>query len=97
MVLFTVILAYTAQITRGLIDGKGWNAYLIPSVHGLFGLLGIILLLVITKMGKKIVAARETGERWSELRLKHGRAADIIIILAVLHGFLGFLYIFEVL
>jgi hypothetical protein len=29
--------------------------------------------------------------------LKHGRAADLIVVLAFLHAFLGFLHIFKVL
>jgi len=56
-----------------------------------------VLLVIMTNMGKGTAKARVDGESWSELKIKHGRAADIIIILTILHGFIGFLYIFEVL
>ncbi|MDP7202604.1 MAG: hypothetical protein QGF72_00560 [Candidatus Poseidoniaceae archaeon] len=95
--LFTVSVAFIAQVARGLIDDEGWNAYLLPSVHGIFGILGIGLLVIMTNMGKRTAKARVEGESWTDLKLRHGRAADIIIILTILHGFLGFLYIFEVL
>ena len=92
-----VTIAFAAQIIRGVIDGVGWNSYLTPSVHGIFGILGLGLLLIMTNMGKKASAARKQGEKWSKLKITHGRAADIVVILALLHGFIGFLYIFEVL
>ncbi len=95
--IITVGVAFSAQIVRGVLDDKGWNAYLMPSVHGVFGILGIILLVVMTNMGKRTAKARVDGETWTDLKVKHGRAADIIVILAILHGFIGFLYIFEVL
>jgi len=95
--LITVCLAFIAQMIRGMLDDKGWNAYLMPSVHGIFGILGIVLLVIMTNMGKRTAKARVDGESWTELKVRHGRAADIIIILTVLQGFLGFLYIFEVL
>ena len=95
--LITVAVAFSAQVLRGIIDDKGWNAYLVPSVHGIFGILGIVLLVIMTNMGKRTAKARVDGESWTEMKIKHGRAADIIIILTILHGFIGFLYIFEVL
>ena len=95
--LFTVSVAFSAQVIRGLMDDKGWNAYLLPSVHGIFGIFGIGLLVIMTNMGKRTAKARVEGNSWTDLKVSHGRAADLIIILAILHGFIGFLYIFEVL
>jgi hypothetical protein len=95
--LITASMAFIAQAFRGIIDDKGWNAYLMPSVHGIFGILGIGLLVIMTTMGKRTAKARVESESWTELKVRHGRAADIIIILTILHGFIGFLYIFEVL
>lgn len=95
--IIVVSIAFAAQISRGIIDGVGWNAYLIPGVHGIFGIIGIGLLLIMTNMGKRASAERKSGGKWNHLKISHGRAADIVVILALLHGFIGFLYIFEVL
>jgi hypothetical protein len=48
-------------------------------------------------MGKKAKIAREQGGSFSNLKLKHGRMADIVVALVFIHAFLGFLYIFAVL
>jgi hypothetical protein len=37
------------------------------------------------------------GEKFSHHRIKHGRAADLIVVLVFIHAFLGFLYLFMVL
>jgi hypothetical protein len=48
-------------------------------------------------MGKRAKTAREQGDSFSNLKLKHGRMADLVIALVFIHAFLGFLYIFDVL
>ena len=92
-----VILAFCAQLFRAWREGVALHTHLIPSVHGIFGLLGLGLLYYMTRLGLQTRDAREAGQSWDGNRLKHGRAADLVMILAVLHGFIGFLYIFEVL
>ena len=96
LAIVAVTIAVSAQIIRALIDGKPPLFYFHLNIHGIFGIVGVGLLLFMTGLGKKVVAARESGEKWNELKLKHGRAADLVMILAILHGFIGFLYIFEV-
>lgn len=96
LAIVAVAIAVSAQIIRALIDGKPPLFYFHLNIHGIFGIVGVGLLLFMTGLGKKVVAARESGEKWNELKLKHGRAADLVMILAILHGFIGFLYIFEV-
>jgi|TARA_B100001113_G_scaffold332752_1_gene310031 hypothetical protein len=67
------------------------------NLHGYMGPLGFILLLVLTRMGKQTRDARNSGKKFNHIKLKHGRAADFIVIIAIIHAFLGFLYIFSVL
>jgi len=67
------------------------------NLHGYMGPLGFILLVVLARMGKKTRDARISGKKFSHMKLKHGRAADFIVIIAIIHAFLGFLYIFSVL
>ena len=78
----SVLIAFFARYITGL--------GLIPqSLHGFTGPIGIILLWVMTRWGKK-------SRKDKIAKTKHGRAADLLIILMFLHSFLGFLYIFEV-
>ena len=67
------------------------------NLHGYMGPLGFILLVVLARMGKQTSDARISGKKFTHMKLKHGRAADFIVIIAIIHAFLGFLYIFSVL
>ena len=67
------------------------------NLHGYMGPLGFILLVVLARMGKQTRDARISGKKFTHMKLKHGRAADFIVIIAIIHAFLGFLYIFSVL
>ena len=78
-----VMIAFMARWYTGLGLMPG-------SLHGFTGPLGITLLWITARWGRK-----SRKDRIS--RKKHGRAADLLIALVVLHSFLGFLYIFEVL
>ena len=91
-----VLVAFAANIWKGYTEDGNWSSHIYPnSVHGVLGLFGLILLTITWKMGNKIVTLREAGKKWSLDKTKHGRAADLIVILAVIHAFIGFLYIFE--
>ena len=78
----SVLIAFTARWYTGL-------GLLPGSLHGFTGPIGIILLWVMARWGR--------NSRKDKLqKVKHGRAADLLITLMVFHSFLGFLYIFEV-
>ena len=79
--------------TNGDVFSEIWPT----NLHGFMGPLGFILLVVLAKLGKQTKSARIAGEKFTHLKLKHGRAADFIIIIAIIHAFLGFLYLFSVL
>ena len=40
---------------------------------------------------RQVLSQREQGEAWSTTKQRHGRAADLIIIIGCIHAFLGFL------
>ena len=91
-----VSIAFLANIWRGYQEGS-WTTYLLPnSVHGATGLVGSVLLYITWNYGRRVVAKREAGESWAQEKVKHGRAADIIIIVGCIHAFIGFLHIFNV-
>ena len=91
-----VLVAFAADIWTGYTEDGDWLPHIYPSsVHGILGLFGLILLTITWRMGNKVVTLRDSGEKWSLDKTKHGRAADLIVILAIIHAFIGFLYIFE--
>ena len=80
--IISVMIAFIARWYTGL--------GLIPgSLHGFTGPLGITLLWITARWGKKSRKDRVT-------RKKHGRAADLLIAVMFFHSFLGFLYIFSI-
>ncbi|MAX46116.1 MAG: hypothetical protein CMB24_04880 [Euryarchaeota archaeon] len=80
--IISVMIAFTARWYTGL-------GLLPGSLHGFTGPIGIILLWVMARWGRK--------SRKDKLqKTKHGRAADLLIALMIFHSFLGFLYIFDV-
>ncbi len=96
-----IIVALVAVAGRAI---AGWRsqgdlmAEIWPtSIHGITGPIGIVILWQLSRMGKKAKVAREQGDSFSNLKLKHGRMADLVVALVFIHAFLGFLYIFAVL
>ncbi len=81
--IISVLIAFTARWYTGL-------GLLPGSLHGFTGPIGIILLWITARWGR--------NSRKDKLqRAKHGRAADLLIVLMIFHSVLVFLYIFEVL
>ncbi len=96
--LLVIIVAFLGRAIAGWrSNGDVFSEIWPTNLHGFMGPLGFILLLVLARLGKKTKAARLAGEKFSHVKRKHGRAADFIIVLAVIHAFLGFLYLFSVL
>jgi len=79
----SVLLAFTARYYTGI-------GLMPESLHGFTGPIGITLLWIMTRWGKR-------ARRDKIARTKHGRTADLLIILMIFHSFLGFLYIFKIL
>ncbi len=95
---FVIIVAFIGKAIAGWrSNGDIFSEIWPTNLHGFMGPLGFILLLVLAKLGKQTKSARIAGEKFTHLKLKHGRAADFIIVIAVIHAFLGFLYLFSVL
>ena len=96
---FVVIcIAFASNAVVGLRDGDKLFASLIPgSLHGFMGPVGFALLYILARMGRKARDARQEGRKFRHIALKHGRAADLVVVLVFINAFLGFLYIFTVL
>ncbi len=66
-------------------------------LHAGGGLIGLILITVLWRKGRKTRDLRNAGEPWSTEKQRHGRASDAIMILIGLHAFLGFLWLMQLL
>lgn len=92
-----VLIAFIGRMIAGYRSEGDIFAEIWPtSLHGFIGPLGLVLLVVMTNLGQKAKQQRDAKESFNQTKIKHGRAADLIMIFIFIHGFLGFLYIFSV-
>jgi hypothetical protein len=93
-----ILVAFTGRAISGWYSNGDFTSNLLPqSLHGFMGPVGFVLMVVLTRMGREARDKRKAGESFATVKLKHGRAADIIIYLVFIHAFLGFIYTFDVL
>ena len=93
-----ILVAFAARGFTGWYDGQGVVTSLMPqSLHGFMGPVGFGLMVFMTRLGKQARAQRTSGESFHATKLKHGRAADLIVYMVFIHAFLGFIYTFDVL
>jgi hypothetical protein len=93
-----VALAFGSNAIRGLIDTNDATSYLLPGhFHGWSGLLGLMLMLVLWRLGRKTRDAKAAGEPFARERELHSKFSDLMAALVVIHAFLGFLYLLTIL
>ena len=93
-----ILIAFVARAVEGWhTNGNPWTNLVPQSLHGFMGPIGFALLVATTRMGRQARSQRLAGESFAQTKLKHGRAADVIIYLVFIHAFLGFIYTFDVL
>ena len=91
-------LAFVAQIARARIDGAELTEYIIPDhFHGWVGFLGLLLMLFLRKQGRATRILRESGESFARSKQMHGKISDVMLLLVIIHAFLGFLYLLKIL
>jgi len=91
-------LAFAAQIARASIDGAEWNEYIVPDhFHGWVGFLGLFLMLTLRKHGRITRTLKESGESFVRSKQTHGKISDVMLMLIIIHAFLGFLYLLKIL
>jgi hypothetical protein len=96
--LCVVALAFGSNGARGLIDANDATSFLLPGhFHGWAGLLGLILMLVLWRLGRRTHDARVSSEPFARQRELHGKFSDLMALLVVIHAFLGFLYLLTIL
>ncbi len=93
-----ILVAFAARGFVGWYEGDDVLAALLPqSLHGYMGPVGFALMVALTRFGRQAQAQRLAGESFATSKLKHGRAADLVVYLVFIHAFLGFIYTFDVL
>jgi len=95
-------LGFAANIwQRSTVEGATGLATLLPAgsggLHAGGGILALILVTFLWRIGRRTAALRDAGEPWAQEKMKHGRASDVILVLAAIHAFLGFLWLMQLL
>ena len=63
--------------------------------HGWAGLLGIVLMTYLWRLGRNTSAEKKAGKSFAKSKQLHGKLSDIMIGLIAIHAFLGFLYLLQ--
>ena len=94
--IFVVFLAFIAEIIRAIFDNVPIYTYMIPNnFHASGGLLGVILMFILWKSGHS--TNKKIGQdSFSRSKNLHGRIGDIMSIFVIIHAFLGFLYLLQI-
>ena len=91
-------LAFAAQIARARIDGFELTEYIIPDhFHGWVGFFGLFLMLILRKHGRATRSLKESGKPFARSKQMHGKISDVMLLLVIIHAFLGFLYLLRIL
>ena len=79
-----VTLGLITNICIGLTSGEGAISFLPSSLHGWFGIIGIILLTILINSGKTVKNLRESRKSFVLELKKHGRASDLIMAMLMM-------------
>ena len=91
------IVAFVARAISGIIVNDDWKSDLLPqNLHGFTGPVGLLLLWLVVRHGRKTAELIEQNESFTVERTKHGRASDLMMALVMIHSFLGLIYTFQV-
>ena len=91
------LIAFFARAISGMIVYDDWTSDLLPqNLHGFTGPVGLVLLWLVVRHGRKTAELKEQNESFTVERTKHGRASDMMMALVMIHSFLGLVYTFQV-
>ena len=97
LVIAVIGLAFLARIASTFLAGEdlGIRALLPGHFHGWSGLLGLGLMAYLWSLGRKTRAKKAAGESFARMKDLHGRLSDVMMGLILIHAFLGFLYLLQ--
>ena len=98
--LLVIAVAFSSRIIESILFGEGLSgvsSQLIPGhYHGWSGILALVLMTTLWYMGRKAGRSRADVEEFTRTRDLHGRLGDVMAILVIVHAFLGFLYLLQI-
>ena len=95
--LFVIVLAFMGEISRAIFNDLPFDTYILPNnFHSSGGLLGLLLMLILWLTGHSTKRKKVSKQSFSKTRDTHGRIGDIMAILILIHAFLGFLYLLQI-
>ena len=98
--ILVISVAFIAQIVEAILTGQSNQEalkQLIPNnYHGWAGILALALMGSLWYLGRKTSSLRRKGESIVKTRALHGRLGDVMALLVIIHAFLGFLYLHQI-
>ena len=93
-----IFLAFLARIASAFLSDEdlGIRTLLPGHFHGWRGLLGLGLMTYLWSLGRKTSAKKVAGESFARMKDLHGRLSDVMMGLILIHAFLGFLYLLQI-
>lgn len=95
--LAVIAIGFIVNFSFGWFDGEGYLSLFPSALHGWFGVVGIVVLTFTVRKGRLVKKQRESGQKYALELQRHGRASDVMMVLILLHAFLGFIYLFQLL
>ena len=97
LVIAVIGLAFLARLISTSLAGEdvGYDDLLPGHFHGWGGLLGLLLMTFLWSLGRKTSSKKAAGESFARTKDLHGRLSDVMMGLIIIHAFLGFLYLLQ--
>ena len=97
LVIAVIGLAFLARLVSASLSGEdvGYDDLMPGHFHGWGGLLGLLLMTYLWILGRRASSRKAAGESFARTKDLHGRLSDVMMVLIIIHAFLGFLYLLQ--
>ena len=97
LVIAVIGLAFLARLVSASLSGEdvGYDDLVPGHFHGWGGLLGLLLMTYLWILGRRASSRKAAGESFARTKDLHGRLSDVMMVLIIIHAFLGFLYLLQ--
>ena len=97
LVIAVIGLAFLARLVSASLSGEnvGYDDLMPGHFHGWGGLLGLLLMTYLWILGRRASSRKAAGESFARTKDLHGRLSDVMMGLIIIHAFLGFLYLLQ--
>ena len=97
LVIAVIVLAFLARLISASLSGEdvGYDDLMPGHFHGWGGLLGLLLMTYLWILGRRASSRKAAGESFARTKDLHGRLSDVMMGLIIIHAFLGFLYLLQ--